>query len=408
MCAAILFQLPSIALADAVVLGNEFSTNVLDEVNDTLSVASNTNLEGIYYFKNRETGRYMQPDNNGKTFMEQHNYSGNDQQKWQLIYDSSSGYYKIMNYYSGLYLTSPNSSAANESIVEQSYSTTTASRQLWSITYVNGSYKIQSQAGEANNLVLAVGAGLNVNGVNIEQRTYTSDSSYRDEWLLEVYNVTMFGIEATGHDHSSAISYVNNLIQQTIFPNTSVYLGAAGEYSGIILGGDKFTSSNYDSNLRSSSIFLSRSHGICMADSNGKIYSTGVDLQNPCLNRYVFYSHTFSTTSPSPDWTFMSSSKDYYKKCDLVLFIACSTAAGGENGKNLVAKIVDSGAKTSIGFEDTVGCNAANLWTKYFFDALLNGYTVYEAVEAVEQQLGTANGLGSICICGDDSYTIPN
>ena len=68
----------------------------------------------------------------------------------------------------------------------------------------------------------------------------------------------------------------------------------------------------------------------------------------------------------------MNSSSDYlkneedYSNIDLALFIGCNTAYGGEGNRNIATRIVELGAKASIGFAESIGCSAANSCTTFF------------------------------------------
>ena len=141
--------------------------------------------EGDYYFKNRDTLKYMQPDDNGDTHTEQHDFDASANQRWQLIHHSES-YYYIVNGATGKYLTAPDNSTAGSSVLTADYSSSIENRQLWSISKISGqeSYKIQSKNQIGGTLVLAVGWGLNWNGINVEQKNYSEDDNYKDEWAL--------------------------------------------------------------------------------------------------------------------------------------------------------------------------------------------------------------------------------
>ena len=64
---------------------------------------------------------------------------------------------------------------------------------------------------------------------------------------------------------------------------------------------------------------------------------------------------------------------------NLVMFIACYTADGGEGAANLPTAAVEQGAETAVGFTGTVDCAAANDWTEAFFALMDEGVTVDEA-----------------------------
>ena len=174
--------------------------------------------EGDYYFKNAETSKYMQPDDNGDLHMEQHEFDSTLNQRWHLRFYNES-YYYIINNETNKYLTAPNNSTDGSSILESDYDQATQSRQLWSISKIPGrtTYKIQSKNQINSNFVLAVGWGANWNGINIEQRSFSSDSNYKDEWnLFPLYvhtvNLDVIYDNAYNNRYNNANSRINKQI----------------------------------------------------------------------------------------------------------------------------------------------------------------------------------------------------
>ena len=187
--------------------------------------------EGSYFIQNRQTEKYMQPDNNGGNFMEQHSFDGANDQRWSILYDEDYGYYKIRNLNSGLYLTVQNNTNTDENIIEQPFLSSTADRQLWRFTKISdNTYKIQAKSHEGTDLVIALGAGIeSANGINIEQRDYADDGNYKDEWVLEK---AIYGSQVYRELSSSQIRIINchgYAMMRTDWPedwttNTTAYL----------------------------------------------------------------------------------------------------------------------------------------------------------------------------------------
>ena len=161
---------------------------------------------GTYFIKNRQYGRYLQIDDNDTVsdyttsgaIMEQWDYDGEDYQKW-LLTSLDNGYYKIISVESDLALSvkSAEISSQDVALVQEAY--TGAYRQQWKITRTeNGSYKIKPRSSEnqSNDFVMAVGDSIinDSNGVDIEQRVYTDDFTYKDEWYIgekRIFNATI-------------------------------------------------------------------------------------------------------------------------------------------------------------------------------------------------------------------------
>ena len=149
---------------------------------------------GTYFFKNRNYGKYMQIDNNKApdysaegAIMEQFTYDGGEYQKFKLEANGN-GYYKIKSAKSGLVLSvaEENISKKDEALVQETNAS--EDRQLWRIVKTkNGSYKVKAKSSEGldEDLVMASGeVGTSTNGVNIEQRLYKDNKSYKDEWYI--------------------------------------------------------------------------------------------------------------------------------------------------------------------------------------------------------------------------------
>lgn len=161
---------------------------------DTASVYASTSVSnGIYYFENVKLSKYMQIDNNSdinteQAFMELWGFSGAKKQRWQITHISD-GYYKIQNVASGLVLAvaSGNETATGDALVQEQY-VAGETRQLWSFTLTqNGGYKIKAKSSlsSSSDLVMAGGSGIIISdGRNVEQKKYTNNSDYIDEWYL--------------------------------------------------------------------------------------------------------------------------------------------------------------------------------------------------------------------------------
>ena len=91
----------------------------------------------------------------------------------------------------------------------------------------------------------------------------------------------------------------------------------------------------------------------------------------------------------------------------MALFVGCYTARGGIGGRNLPTRIVELGAKVAIGFSESINCASANKWIADFYESLLSGNTVYDAVAYAKNKTSETSPLRSVVVCGDDTYTLP-
>ena len=150
--------------------------------------------DGVYFLQNRQTEGYMQVDdddapnytNNGG-IMEIHPFDGENCQRWDLFY-LWDGYYRIESAVSGYAVTVPagDETDDNTDLILKPY--TGSDNRKWRVTMTrNGSYKIKAKSSEsyaAEDLVMDLETALYTNGVNIRQREYLDNASYKDEWYF--------------------------------------------------------------------------------------------------------------------------------------------------------------------------------------------------------------------------------
>lgn len=77
--------------------------------------------------------------------------------------------------------------------------------------------------------------------------------------------------------------------------------------------------------------------------------------------------------------------------CELIVFIACSTASNLE-GKSITDAAVDAGAAAAIGFTKGIGCVGVNEWMRHFlwyyqYDAGLSRSASKAAAEVSDESL---------------------
>lgn len=150
--------------------------------------------EDTYFFKNKAVGKYMQIDNNdgpdydeSGSIMELWGFDGGDYQKWQLVHVGD-GYYKILSVQSGLAVCVDYEETDEDEValVQESYSS--VNRKKWKITKSSsGAYIFRPKSGESYSTDRCMCAGdqfLSItDGLNVEQKAYVNDNSYKDEWL---------------------------------------------------------------------------------------------------------------------------------------------------------------------------------------------------------------------------------
>ena len=312
--------------------------------------------EGIYFFKNKEINKYMQIDNNdGPNYgtsgvgMEIWSFDGGDYQKWQLIHVGD-GYYKILSVKSGMALCVPSASLNTDGValIQESYSN--LSRKKWKITKSSsGAYILRPKSGESYSTDWCMCVGDQflyiTDGLNVEQRQYVDNDSYKDEWIFDLFRDS---------NDSAFIALPESYDRSSFFATAIGYLESIGyidNFSNHATVSDGMTKDDFLEHMRCSKITLVRTHGS----------ATSITLTGDLLTRNELLALPPDTLAYS----------------ELIIYGACSTAVGGSTGANLVSATVSAGARTVIGFEDQVYSSACNNWCTKFFEY----YSLYCNIE---------------------------
>ena len=337
-----------------------------------IEIGSGAGVEGTFYIRSYEYDKYMQIDddvspNTSPAIIELWDLKGEEIQKWNIVHVDDY-YYKIVSESSGLCLSvlSENVNEADESIVQQGY--VGADRQHWEIEETSRGtviFRPISAKNLSTDWCIAAGSGaFTSDGRNIEQREYEDDNNYNDEWVLNRIGeeVTMLSVIATegSHDHISCYYDCIEAFQDTTTNEFNLIYTAYIQYPTLL------------PQIEKSKIFISRSHGSATSSST-QIQLHDEGTVGPKLASYNIYN--FDTSKALVD----------FSNVELLLFVGCKTAYGGNNGKNLATASVNAGAGCAIGFSDSIACDGANTWTSSFCQFYANGDSVEDAADkAVE------------------------
>ena len=376
------------------ITGRRYYNGTYYYITYTVSITEIPN--GAYYLKNKQTGYYADiegPTMASGTTIHQWEYHGASSQRW-IFKHLGDGYYSIKSsrsssaYYMGVI---NDSSDLDVDIVLRTG--TISDGMKWRIESTsNNAYKIIPKTGVSSGYVLATTTSSAANGYKLIQGNYLNNNSYRDEWLLEPYSVVLYGITNEDHDHISCL----NTISSTMLNST---------WNDVIVRGGAIASSTCRNDLLSSNVFTSRSHGQWVRYAGTQdVAATGIILDDKSTDYVAFYSHSWSSMSSGS--TYIQTNDDY-TGLNVVLFIGCETAKGGKNARNLPTTIVEHGAFASIGFSESIGCGSANTWTTNFYNKMLQGATLQEAVDYACSLASESSGLKSAVICGDSSIRFP-
>ncbi|MBQ4447812.1 MAG: RICIN domain-containing protein [Clostridia bacterium] len=176
----------------------ESSTNYRPYFTIVYTVISNPVIKnGTYFFENKKTGKYMDIQDYEEgisegSYTHQWKFLGLSNQKWIVKYTHDSNYYTIKSMKASSYYlrVKDDSPEANIRVMlskgtDSNGTRTLANSMIWGFsTTSSGAYKISAKVGEPYDRVLAVGSYvLNINGIDIEQRNYSNNTDYIDEWM---------------------------------------------------------------------------------------------------------------------------------------------------------------------------------------------------------------------------------
>ncbi len=319
--------------------------------------------DGTYFIKNRQYGGYLQIDDAYKTnstagtSMEHGGFNAGNYQKW-ILTSLDNGYYKIVSAESGLVVcvSSSQTSGQDVSLIQEAY--TGANRQQWKLAQAgDGSYKLSLRSSEnlSSELVMAVGdnSSSDYDGVSVEQRVYTDDTIYQDEWELFLFGENRYKLLAYIGDSQERKDYITK-----VSPLITTYLG-----------NDIYTHS----------------------------YRT---VEKDDMKRLMCDSDIFIVHTHGEEFAFYTSSSDFLSMDDIydlnlsnmkfALLLTCYSGKDYNESNitnnhpvNMIERMVCNGAETVVGFNVETypkDCNEfADNFLKY---ALKDGKSVAEAIDS--------------------------
>ena len=344
-----------VAAGTAVITG-KWSYNSSKTVTYTVNVTEIPS--GTYFILNRQYKKYIQPDNddapnysNNGGIMEQMDFDGGDYQRW-IFTHTGDGYYKITSKKSGYAITVPSGeeTASGANLVLKNYTGT--DNQKWLITATDAGYRISAKCAGAE-LVMAVEAsdiGNLLDNLNIQQKTYVDNDSYKDEWWLHRFNdASLMAIEDTSHStpHNDYFQSVHNSLSEMGYTNIGEYYDDTRSYDGEDL---LFY-------LCSSSVLTLMTHGA----------PTEVEMSGGTSVSF---------------WDVMDLAPNSLSDLELVVLASCYTGQGYPNSsppQNFAEALAAQGAQNVIAFRGKVACAHVIPWMETFFASLADGKTYEQA-----------------------------
>ena len=372
----------------------------------TLIVNYTTGLNinnGTYFIRNGHLEKYVQIDdgdsnNNYNTegaILELWTGTGASFQKWIFEY-LHNGYYKIISYQSGKVISvqSGYENTGNHALRQETYNG--SFRQQWSITRTaSHKFKIKPRSSEAysTDWVMCCGEGIGGNGRNVEQREYSDNAVFKDEWeLYHERSFVFYGISDndSSHDHQTCLINVESMVNDYCFNDVTKYFGW-------------YTAQHCLNSLENYNVFVSRSHGNKYIES-GNLVATSIFVYYDSPNICRLFSHNCSYVSSNDAFI---STNDFFNNLEIAVFVGCNTGYHTiSSNNNLPSKVVEQGCIVSIGFESAINCGDANEWTEYFFEFLLYGYSVSNAINMANSLFDSSSTIRNTILYGDGTYTI--
>lgn len=348
---------------------------------------------GSYFIKNVKLENYVHiHSNNELTYgdpgekIKVGNYSGHPIQIWNFEY-LGGGYYRIKSYFSKLLLTvqSDYINTNNKSLIQDCANN--LSTQMWKISQSSsGNLVFRPKSAESYTTDWCMSAGVSIfSDRAVEQREYTDDSDYKDEWRVFNYRKTMLlALNEENIDRALYYDDIKNMLACDDINN----------YSAVEILEFTFTM-DFIEYFTTSEIVVLHTHG----KQDGIYYGENY-LFNDKLNNYVSMQDLENVDLSNLNFAFL---------------LTCSTAAGYDESHitnndpvNIVEQFVISGAETVVGFSDITVVDAANLFVKeVFYQMTANQSSIGYAISSVVTSDWITQDIQPLAvIAGNENYTI--
>ncbi|MBQ8859613.1 MAG: RICIN domain-containing protein [Clostridia bacterium] len=356
-------------------------------IEKTFYIEASALLSGVYRLQNVQSQLILDVEDDAATDNAQvcqDNAGIEATQRWNIQLQSDGTYIIQPVQNENMYLRITGDTASPLEIVVGSYNW---SYIRWYIDKTaSGNLKISPTSNSS--LTIGLEEASTGTGVKAVLVTYANDADYTDEWGVGEYTAAFYGIpdyQNPGHIHDGYIEKIGD------DPHWQTITGTT----------QSTTAAQCIQDLKNSEIFAIRCHGANLADTDGNLVSTFIQLNSQ--ESSILYSHTNAAATVND---YVITSEDDFSNVKLALFIGCLTGYGGKGGKNLPSVVVAQGAEVAIGFAVEIECNRANVWTDTFFAQLLTGATVKSAVFAANQAAGGNFTDKNVIICGNENFRL--
>lgn len=317
---------------------------------------------GTYYIKNKRTEKYTDIENQimaDGSYVLQWGFNSDNSQKWTITYAHKGNYFTIKsansldNYYLAV---KDDSTASSAKIVikkgADSHGTVTITEgMLWSISITDsGAYKIEAITGEANNRVLSLGWSLfYLNGVKLEQKDYSNDNDYLDEWFI-LFTDKSYSQITLYNESSISTSTLNN--------NVGLYYNQYAHVEGVQFS--SITETDLVSHLKNDNY-------VCLITHGGQYEDKLMVNSNE-----VLYLSELSSLSTSD-----------FSNVKLIILSSCYSGRSG----GFVDYFLSRGVDVVIGFTGSIEQNTTVYWTQQLIYHMTQGFTVYNSIQYANEDM---------------------
>ena len=337
---------------------------------------------GTYYIRNKETGQYAdiydQTAANGIS-VQQRNFHGLDSQIWILNHQGDGTYTirtekAITSIFMGI---AGNSATVGSNIVLRNG--TIESGMKWVIQPTSQSaYKLIPKSGENANLVLAVNANTpSTDGATLQQRVYTTDSNYEDEWeVIYAEKVTLLALHDV--DEEPRYAYFNEATYNFRIETNNSLSFVKTDWD------EQWSGTEMINYLQNSEIYFIHTHG----EKNG----IQIGPNNSMLTMADIANLDLSTLQ-------------------LAVLLACETAKDYSAAHivsrapvNFVEQMILCGAETVIGFTGQPEVNDCNhLAWRLVENMITEGMSVEDAVTNIDEKEFDEDIKSLVIIAGNEN-----
>lgn len=328
---------------------------------------------GLYYLKNKRSGKYLTANvyNGGNAY--QSDFTGSSNQKWYISQVEGTVYFTIrtenQNYSLDVYsgeINEANSVSGNaDGSNIQVFGNNSGNNQRWRfVRNWNGTYKILSAL--STNRGLTVYNASNADNANCILYTHNVNFTYNDDWTIEPCNLTeanLFSftdINGYGINTDYNMDEVKDIALSMAFTSVNNYINKSADFAL--------------EKMKNSMLWYFNGHGV----------NSGFRFNDQTSSKKFL-----SANGSNDDTSYVYTEIQNNELNNMFLFAASSCKTGNSDAayNDMVGMIYRKGAHFSFGTIVTAYINQDDLWNITFMESLKGGKTYYQAIQSADSQV---------------------